>query len=112
MGQRAEALAVELGRVMTELERAVEGCSEEEWRRNGVEGWTVAVTARHVAAAQPSILQMVLAVADGREPPPITSELLDENNARHAVEFAACSRDEVLALVRQNGAEAVDGVRA
>jgi len=98
---------------MAELERTVGGCSDEEWRRTSeAEGWTVAAVAHHVASAQPSILQMVQAVANGQAPPPITSEMLDENNAKHAVELAACSRDEVLDLLRREGSESVEVVRS
>ena len=112
MGQRAESLAAELESVNAELQQAIERCSDDDWRRAcSGEGWSVGVTAHHVAMAHGPILGLVRAVANGQRVPPITAEMLDESNAKHAVEFANCTREEVIALHRQGAREAADALR-
>ena len=112
MSKRAEALAAELDQVNAALEREIERCSEEDWRRTcSGEGWTVGVAARHVAVAHESIVGLVQAVANGQPVPPITAGMLDAYNAQHAIEFASCTRDEVLALHRRGARAAADAVR-
>ena len=50
MSERAEALAKRFEQVNDELIAAVEGCSDEQWRKTcSGEQWSVAVTAHHVA---------------------------------------------------------------
>ncbi len=112
MGQRVDALVAELQRVNSEFERAIEGCSDEDWRRicSG-EGWSVAVAARHVAVTHAAVAGLVHAVANEQPLPPITPEMLDAYNAQHAVEFADCTREEVLALHRRGARAAADAVR-
>jgi uncharacterized damage-inducible protein DinB len=112
MSERAEALAAELERVNAALEREIERCSDEDWRRTCAgEGWSVGVAAHHVAVAHESILGLVQAVAHGQPVPPITAEMLDGYNAQHAVEHANCTRDEVLDLHRRGARAAADAVR-
>ena len=112
MSERAEALAAELDQVNTALEREIEGCSEEDWRRTcSGEGWSVGVAAHHLAVAHESILGLVQAVANGQPVPPITVEMLDASNAEHAVEFATVTRAEVLDVQRRGARAAADAVR-
>ena len=44
--------------------------------------------------------------------PPFTMAMLDERNAKHAVEFANCTRAETLALHKKGVATAAAAVRA
>ena len=88
------------------------GASDDDWQRTcSGEGWSVGVAAHHVAAAHEAILGLVQAVANGRPVPPLTAEMLDANNARHAVEFATCTREDVLVLHRRGAREAANAVR-
>ncbi len=105
-------MAAELEQVNAALEREIERCSDEDWRRTcSTEGWSVGVAAHHLAVAHASILELVQAVANGQPAPPITADMLDQYNAQHAIEFANCTRDEVLALHRRGARAAVEAVR-
>ena len=82
----------------------VANCSDEEWRKvcSG-EGWTVGVVAHHVAAGHFGTLNLVRMIVAEEAIPEITMEAIDQMNAQHAKEHAHCTREEVLALLRQNG---------
>jgi hypothetical protein len=41
----------------------------------------------------------------------VTPELLDQMNARHAQDYANCSREETLELLRRNSALVVEAIR-
>ncbi len=112
MSDRARALADDFERTNGELIQLVEELSEAEWAtRTTAEGWSVAVTARHVAAAHGFIARRVRAVAEGQSLPPMPPGGIDARNARDAEQYANISRDEVLGLLRTNGAEAATLVR-
>jgi uncharacterized damage-inducible protein DinB len=72
------------------------------------EGWTVGVTAHHVAAAYPAHMRIFQAIADGSPPPTLRWRDLDEINARHAAQFAGCGKQETLDLLSER-AEVVAG---
>jgi hypothetical protein len=50
-------------------------------------------------------------VATGQTPPPITMQMLDDMNAKHAKEFAGCTKADTLALHKKGVASAVATVR-
>jgi uncharacterized damage-inducible protein DinB len=112
MSERAEALAKRFEQVNDELIAAVEGCSDEQWRKTcSGEQWSVAVTAHHVASSHGPIAGAVQALATGQPLPPLTSEMLDAGNAEHARQFAACTRAETVELLRSGGQVAARTVR-
>ena len=112
MSERADALADKLERVYADVEQAIESCSDDEWRNAwSDEGWSVGVTAHHVAGAHETILGIVQAVANGQPVPSITPEMLDGYNAQHAVEFANTTREDVLALHRPAARATVAAIR-
>ena len=63
------------------------------------EGWTVGVTAHHVAVAYPAHMRIFQAIADGNPPPMLRWRDLDEFNARHAEQFAGCGKRETTGLL-------------
>ena len=90
----------------------VEKVGEADWRKvTRAEQWTVAATAHHLAAAFEPVAGMASALAAGQELGPFTSAMLDEMNARHAREFADCTKAETLALHRKNAAAAAGVIR-
>src|SRR5262249_17441462 len=96
-----------------ELAAVVEECSDAQWRTLCPgEGQSVGVTARHVAQWYPTELEHISAIAAGRPLPPLTQEVVDEMNARHAAEHAGGAKDEVLALLRRNAAVAAGTIRS
>lgn len=103
MNQQAKKLAERLSAFNNDLIAFVDNCSEEDWRQvcSG-EGWTVGVVARHVAAAHCGSLDLVKMIVAGETLPPLSMEVIHHLNAQHAREHADCTREEVLALLRQN----------
>jgi uncharacterized protein (TIGR03083 family) len=113
MSQRAEALADDFQRVNDELIQLVEELSDAEWAtRTDAEGWSVAVVARHIAGAHAFIGRRLKAVAEEQALPPMPPGGIDAQNARDAEQYADVTRDDVLDLLRTNGAEAANLVRS
>ena len=102
MDERAETLAARFEQVNQELIDVIEECSEEQWRSAcSGEGWSVGVTAHHVALDTALLAGMVRVMASGQSFPPLTGEGSDEANARHAQEHADCTKQETLDLLRR-----------
>src|SRR5215216_1156150 len=85
MGERAAALADQFEQTLGELIATVEGCSEEQWR--------------------------AMCGAEGRPLPDLTWDDINGTNERRAGEQASCSKDEVLASLRDGGREMAAYVR-
>jgi len=112
MGERANALADAGQKAFDEFTVTVEGLSDAQWRATCAgEGWTAAVTARHIAQAPPFTLDLAQTVAKGEALPPLSMEALDQRNAQHAKDHADCSKDEVLGMIRQNAPNVVSAIR-
>src|SRR5262249_55583418 len=113
MGKRAEGLAKTFEDKATELSGVIEKLSDADWKKvTSAEKWPVGVTAHHVAGAHEPIAGIVKTVASGQTVPPFTMAQLDEANARHAKDFAACTKAETLALHKKGAAHAAPLVRA
>ncbi len=112
MGTKGEELATQFEQANADMIAAVEGMSEEQWRADcPSDGRSIAVMAHHVATSHAGISGLVAAVANGQPVPPFTRELIDQGNAEHAREHADATREETLALLRENGAAAAAIVR-
>ena len=112
MSVRAAALADRFERINRDLIAAVERCADADWQRTCAgEGWPIGVTAHHVATSYPAFKGFIQGIATGADLPPITPEMLDASNARHAEEHARCSRQETLELLRRDGQAAAEAVR-
>lgn len=113
MGQRADALAQQVQQTVDELAAMLENEADGQWKATCAgEQWSVGVTAHHVAAGHlGAAIGFIGMVANGQTPPPLTAEDFDQGNAEHARQHANCTREETLALLRENGAKAVAFVR-
>ena len=112
MSGRAEELARRFEQANGELIKAVESCSDEQWRKTcSGEQWSVGVTAHHVAVSYGPIAGLVQALATGQRVPPLTSDMLDAGNAEHARQFAGCTKRETVDLLRGGGQAAASTVR-
>jgi hypothetical protein len=113
MGARAEMLAKQFETKAAERTTALEKLTDADWKKvTAAEKWPVGVTAHHVAGAHEPIVGIVKTVAAGQSVPNFTMAMLDEMNAKHAVEFAACTKAETLALHKKGVAAAAAIVRA
>jgi hypothetical protein len=81
----------------------IEGLASEDW--NAIcfaEGWSVGVTAHHIAAGYAATLHYVPAMMAG-DMPPVTWDMLHQANEQHAGQFGDVSRAETLDLLRADG---------
>jgi hypothetical protein len=111
MSQRAKRLAERLRTFTDDVIAVVEGCSEKEWGQAcPAEGWTVGVTARHIGAGHFEAVGLARMMVNGEKLPEITMEQLVGMANEHARRHAGCTREEVLGVLRRNGAALVDYV--
>jgi len=112
MGAKGEALAKEFEAKVKDATALLERLSDADWKKTtAAEKWTVAATAHHVAGSYQPIIGIIKGIAAGATPQHFTMQMLDEMNAQHAKEFAACSRPETIALYKKEAAGAVAFVR-
>ena len=108
MAQQGETLAKKFGEANGQFIQAVEKCSEQAWKSPCAgEGWSVGVTAHHVAQSMPVISGAVLMIATEQPLPPLTPEWLEQQNAEHAKTQKDCTAQETLKMLRDNGAAAM-----
>lgn len=112
MGARAEQLARTFDGACREFTTVVEGLSDADWKKVTLaEKWPVGCVAHHVAGGHSRISGFLHMVATGQPLPKLTRDIINENNAKHAVEHANPDKAETLELCRTNGANASAIVR-
>lgn len=112
MSERAQILADQLEQANRNLIHTIERLSDAQWRASTPgDGRSIGVVAHHVATSHKSVAGLIGAIAHGHTVPPLTMDMIHEGNAKHATQFANCTKAETLALLRQNGAAAVALVR-
>jgi hypothetical protein len=112
MSTRAEALAKRFEDRAAEMTRTLESLTDADWKKvTAAEKWPVGVTAHHAAGAHEEIANIAKTIAAGGPMPHLTVAMLDEMNAAHAREHAACTTAETLALHRKGAAAAAAVVR-
>jgi hypothetical protein len=111
MSHRAKKLADRLRAFTDDVIAFVEGCSEKNWKKVcTTEDWPVGVTARHIGAGHFEAVGLARMMVNGEKLPDITMEQLVEMANAHARQHAECTREEVLRVLRRNGAALVDYV--
>ena len=101
MGTRSEALAEQFEQAVADFTKAIESCSDADWRATTPEGWTVAALAQHVAG-QFSLEKEFLDAAAGTGPL-VTYTWADvnaKNDARAAANTNATKEDVLAELAR------------
>ena len=112
MSAQAEALAKQFEAQAAQLTETLEKLTDADWKKvTAGEKWTVGVTAHHVAGTHEPIAGIIKTVASGQSMPEFTMAMLDEMNAKHAADFAGCTRAETLALHKKGAADAAAVVR-
>ena len=112
MAERAEALATKFEAANNDVISMVESASDDQWKATTEEeGWPVGVVAHHIGGGHPLIAGLVQALASGAEIPPLTTEQLDQANAKHSEEHANCTKEETLEMLRTGGVAAAAAVR-
>jgi len=112
MGARAEALAKKFEAKAQEATAVIERLSDPDWKKvTSAEKWPVGVVAHHFAGSHEIIAGLAKTVASGQSIPNFTMAMLDEMNAKHAQEYANCTKAETLALHKKSAAAAAAIVR-
>ena len=112
MGAKSEGLAQQFEAKSGEAMATLEKLSDADWKKvTEAEKWSVGVTAHHLASVLEPVSSMIGAVVAGQAPSNLTMELFDEMNARHARDFADCTRAETIALHRKGSATAAATLR-
>lgn len=113
MSARAESLAKQFEAKAAEVTATLGKLTDADWKKvTTAEKWSVGVTAHHMAGAHEPISGIVKTVAAGQSLPHFTMDMLHEGNAKHAREFANCTKAETLALHQKGVAAAAAAVRA
>ena len=114
MSHRAESLADRIEEGAARLAAFVESLTEAEWRTPVSDGdaRTVGVIVHHVASVYPVEVELARVIAEGRAVTDVTWEAVAEMNAGHARQQAGVTKEAALGLLRRNGREAADAVRA
>ena len=113
MSKRSEKLArrVELGALA--LEAFASSLTDIEWQsRVSGDGRKIGVVVNHVASVYPIEVQLAQTVASGKPVEGVTWDVVDTMNAAHAKQQDAVTKEETLALLRQNSAAAAAAIRA
>ncbi len=113
MGARADSLAKQYEAKAAELTATIQKLSDADWQKiTAAEKWPVGVTAHHVAGGHEPISGIVKTLAAGQSISGFTMAMLDELNAKHAKEFAGCTKAETLALHEKGVKAAAAALRA
>lgn len=112
MGAKGEAFAKQFEAKVEEATTLLEKLTDADWKKTtSAEKWTVAVTAHHIASSYEPATRIIKTIAAGQALPYFTRELLDGMNARHAKEFADCTKAETIRLHKEGAAAAAAAVR-
>jgi uncharacterized protein (TIGR03083 family) len=113
MGVKAETLAKQFEAKAAEATRVLESLTDADWTKvTEAEKWSVGVTAHHVAITHETVANIITTVAAGQLVPNFTFDMLHATNAKHAQDYANCTRAETLELHTKGMATAAAVVRA
>lgn len=112
MGSRSDMLATQLEQAVAEFESTVESCSAAQWQAIcGDEGWTVAVTAQHVAGQFPLEREFIEEAARSGKGLAYTWDDINRKNDLRAGDNTSCTKEDVVKLLREGGASMASYVR-
>ena len=113
MSKRTEALAARLEKGAAALADFAARLTESEWQtRVPHDGRKIGVTVHHVGNMYPLEIQLAQKVAAGEAITGITSQVVDDINAKHAEENECVSKAAALDFLRTNSTAAAAAIRA
>jgi len=103
MGARGETFAKQFESKAQEATAVFEKLNDADWKKvTSAEKWPVGVTAHHLASSHQGIGGIMKALADGKSGPNIPMDALHQMNAKHAQDFANCTKAETVELHKKN----------
>ena len=112
MAGRGEEMAKKFEAKVQEATAVFEKLSDADWKKiTAAEKWPVCVTAHHIASSHAGLSGVVKMLGDGKGGPGIQMDMIHAGNAKHAQEFANCTKAETVALHQKNAAAAAAIVR-
>jgi len=109
---KAESLASQLEAKVRDAEATLARLSDADWKKvTTAEKWSVAVTAHHYARSLEAVSGLISGVASGQPMEPFSMAGLDAMNAQHARDFANCTKQETVELLRRGAAVATRTLR-
>src|SRR5262245_18343476 len=110
MAGKSEALAKKFEAKVDEATAVFQKLSDADWKKVTAEKWPVGVTEHHIASSHAGLTGALEELAAG-EGPNIDINMIHARNAKHAQEFANCTKAETIALHKKNAAAAAAAVR-
>ena len=112
MGAKSEAMAKQFEAKSREALATLERLSEADWKKvTAAEKWSVGVTAHHLAGGLEAVSNIVKGIVAGHSPGNFTMGMLDEKNAKHAKDYANCTKAETIELHKKGAAAAAATIR-
>ena len=112
-GRRADALADRLEQGARALVDFAASLTDAQWKTRCMpDGRTVGVIVHHVGFVYPIEIDIARTIADGKPITGLTVDDIHALNAKHAIDNAAVTKDEAIALVQTNSAAAAKAIRA
>jgi hypothetical protein len=114
MSHRSEQLASRIEEGAAGLAALAQELSDAEWQLpvSATDRRTLGVVIHHVASMYPIEIGVVRAIAGGNAALDVTPEVVNQINAKHAVEHERPGKAETLELLRRNSRAAAEAVRA
>src|SRR4051812_28108266 len=110
---RANALATRLEQGAAALATFASTLNDIEWNtRVPKDGRKIGVVVHHVASVYPIEIQLAQLLAQGNAVTGVTWDVVHGMNAKHAQDNDAVTKEETLALLRQNSQAAAAAIRA
>jgi hypothetical protein len=104
MTARSDALASQFEEALADLIATIEACPEAQWSALcGDERWTVAAAAQHVGAQFGIERELITGTAGLAPMPQVGWDEINATNEQRAQQFSACTREEAMKLLKQDG---------
>jgi len=111
MGAKGEVLAEQFEKNVREAVDTLKDLSDADWQKTtAAEKWPVGVTAHHLAGALEPIAKGVQALVAGK-PLGFSRDMIDKVNAKHAEDYANCTKAETIELFKKGAAAAAAVIR-
>lgn len=113
MSARAETYVKQFQDLSQDLISTLEDYTPEQMQaRCAGEQCTVSALASHIAVVHPMAADWVQKAAEGETMPSLTMDMVNVMNAEQFTRDAGRPKDEIIAALRQNGAEALEVLRS